>query len=858
MKRRAMLPLFVVVLGLLLAACGGGSKGPATYEVSGVIVDGDGEPMEGVTLTFSEMTATAETDAKGRWSQAGLRGSVTVTPVFEAHTFEPASAPVSSETNDVDFVGTKGSGSGSGDQRGAYKISGTVLDEANDPINGVMMRVTGANIDSSSITPEADGTWEAPGLKGEVTVTPQHDGYTFSPSSLTFSGAATATFTGTKTTTSPPVPGDPNDGYAVSGTVTDENGVPVPDVVITLKYVDFNESRETTTEIDGSWNATGVGTVNVTVGDPAYAFAESEHTVSEAATDINFRGTLQACSEGHPINSPPCVMTRIQQVQKIGDYLAGHYALGADIDAAETLDWNNGEGFEPIGVTRTSPFVGTFEGNDHEIRNLYINRPEQDSVGLFAHVGRNGQVENIHIVSGEIIGRERVGAIAGVMEGTLHTASNYASVQATESAVGGLVGANAGLIRITDNYGPVDGPAIVGGIVGVNIGTINMSANGRSGEITALLMAGGIAGTNNADDVLGTIQNTRNEANIEAQALAGGISAINEGHIIRSANNGHVTVEASGAGGITARNSHQIEHVENDGNITALGQGSALYQVFAVGGIAGEDKGTLLYTADNFGEVRAEGQVQNIGGIVGKHEGDKISVVHNEGEIFGEAQNIGGIVGYTSGGIREASNTGWVWGGTGRNVGGIAGVMEGAILRLSYNTGRVASAGDYIGGIAGAILHGSDITTSFNEGNVFTSGAWVGGVTGLNSDSIIENSYNRSNVHGGGDYVGGLVGQNGAAANDGTTVARSYSVGSIEGAAIQTRGGLVGTTTAGSVSASFFDEDKVSRVIYDDSAKSTEEMMQKSTYVGWDFHHTWHIAEGRDYPVLQKNMPPEL
>ncbi|WP_225672912.1 hypothetical protein, partial [Thalassolituus marinus] len=47
--------------------------------------------------------------------------------------------------------------------------------------------------------------------------------------------------------------------------------------------------------------------------------------------------------------------------------------------------WNNGEGWQPIGSYST-PFITTFDGRGHQIRNLWINRPGSNYSGLFASV----------------------------------------------------------------------------------------------------------------------------------------------------------------------------------------------------------------------------------------------------------------------------------------------------------------------------------------------------------------------------------------------------------------------------------------------------------------------------------------
>ena len=35
------------------------------------------------------------------------------------------------------------------------------------------------------------------------------------------------------------------------------------------------------------------------------------------------------------------------------------------------------------------------------------------------------------------------------------------------------------------------------------------------------------------------------------------------------------------------------------------------------------------------------------------------------------------------------------------------------------------------------------------------------------------------------------------------------------------------------------------------NGRTTEEMMKKSTYKGWDFENVWYIEEGMDYPKLR-------
>jgi hypothetical protein len=94
------------------------------------------------------------------------------------------------------------------------------------------------------------------------------------------------------------------------------------------------------------------------------------------------------------------------------------YALSQDIDATPTKSWNDNKGFTPIKSIRDNgPFSGTFDGNGYTIRNLYINRPEEDYVGLFGHVTGGNQyrsvIKNFAVEDANIKGRKCVGIILG-------------------------------------------------------------------------------------------------------------------------------------------------------------------------------------------------------------------------------------------------------------------------------------------------------------------------------------------------------------------------------------------------------------------------------------------------------------
>lgn len=99
-----------VLLGalLMLSACVGSptrvGNGISTYSVSGIIEDEDGNPLEGVILSF-EAFGIATTDAQGHWSKSGLSGAVTIRPAKDGWAFTPQSVTVTGSRNDIRFTG---------------------------------------------------------------------------------------------------------------------------------------------------------------------------------------------------------------------------------------------------------------------------------------------------------------------------------------------------------------------------------------------------------------------------------------------------------------------------------------------------------------------------------------------------------------------------------------------------------------------------------------------------------------------------------------------------------------------------------------------------------------------------------
>lgn len=196
--------------------------------------------------------------------------------------------------------------------------------------------------------------------------------------------------------------------------------------------------------------------------------------------------------------------------------------------------------WEPIGNT-TNQYMGTFDGNNKTITNLYINANQKYS-GLFGYTyistiknltfvnanvtntnsftgilvgyGYGGTYQNIMTsISCEVYGGDGTGGIAGKLAGNAYNCVNYATVQGKEQ-VGGLFSSYDSSKSITAcaNYGKVTASSLwVGGLVGYfKSGTIQDCAN--YGDVKGANCVAGMVGF--VDQ--GKIQNVFSYGNVSA------------------------------------------------------------------------------------------------------------------------------------------------------------------------------------------------------------------------------------------------------------------------------------------------------------------------------------------------------
>ncbi len=216
----------------------------------------------------------------------------------------------------------------------------------------------------------------------------------------------------------------------------------------------------------------------------------------------------------------PYLITSAEELFEVRNELGGHYKLMNDIDLTNWIQEDSPtQGWSPIGNAQ-SPFTGTFDGNSHSIKGLYINR-NTDNCGLFGYTN-GATIKNTAIIAPEITGANNVGCITGYVSGETVIKNNIVIKGSVtgKNNIGGIAGYNCAPqitksgdkthVSITGNYSSSSITATEGcggGIIGFAIGSSYMQSvyntyfhylcidnNAFYGEVSATQHAGGIAG----------------------------------------------------------------------------------------------------------------------------------------------------------------------------------------------------------------------------------------------------------------------------------------------------------------------------------------------------------------------------
>ncbi len=163
-------------------------------------------------------------------------------------------------------------------------------------------------------------------------------------------------------------------------------------------------------------------------------------------------------------------------------------------------------------------------------------------------------------------------------------------------------------------------------------------------------------------------------------------------------------------------------------------------------------------------------------------------------------------------------------------TGGICGYAQNSSISQCAVKGYL-SGNDYVGSICG-YCDNSIISECFSEGYIL-SNSYAGGIAGYSYYSSFSDCYSMDNLNGNMCYGISYRGE----------ILRCYYAGEVNASDLF---GCSGTNT-------YYDKTVIGSTSLADTqnARTTQQMMTKSNYEGWDFTKTWKITEGKSYPTLR-------
>ena len=543
---------------------------------------------------------------------------------------------------------------------------------------------------------------------------------------------------------------------APSGTATDEtNGSPYTAGTVVSVKADANPDYEF-----AGWTATAGTFANANAEETTFTMPAQDVTVT-----ANFF-QVKLIRDWHDLHA-------------VRDNAGDSYLLMNDLDsttagytALASPTANDGNGWQPIG-SEEFPFAGSFDGQGYEIRDLFIMRPDETGVGLFGWVSSEAVIESVGVVNADVTAYDAVGGLAGANVGIV-TNCYAASSLLGNYAVGGLVGANDGTVSNSYSSGDVTGgrySQYVGGLVGHNLRTINNCYS--TGKVSGNDAVGGLVGQNYF--IRGTINDCYSAGNVSGNYNVGGLVGENYGGTVSSS---YSSASVSGATSETY-----------------------------VGGLVGINTGTIN---DCYATESVTGGLA-VGGLVGFNSEGTVSNSYSTASVTDTTSEsyVGGLVGVNTGTINDCYATGNVNGEW--LVGGLVGFNSEGTVNNSYSAATVS--------VTGA-----------------TSESYVGGLVGVNEEGTVSKSYSTGSVTGNSN-VGGLVGVNFGTVSD--------SFWDVETSGQATSDGGTGKNTTTMMDIRTFNDPDWSEGLEDawDIVGVADETQRNTAYI-------WNIVDGETYPFL--------
>lgn len=391
---------------------------------------------------------------------------------------------------------------------------------------------------------------------------------------------------------------------------------------------------------------------------------------------------------------------------------------------------------------------------------------EKDSTGgiKLGKYAASGEIPELLTKDASELKMHFIGGITGVnlQNETITHCANTGSLSGF-TGIGGVVGLNAGTVKnceLSEHFGNV-ALEYVGGIVGINSngGTISKCTTDAGKTISGNNHLGGITGWNLKG---GTLTGNENYATVNASgkdnsdyAAVGGIAGQNSGTIVLQKDSSTKSRSVSGAKGAGV------------GGLVGINESDGQIQVTGTGGTSGE-----IIVVSN--KVTVQGYEQ-VGGIVGinhgkfSHSGSPAYITAQAKKVQASHGTAGGVVGVTDGDIHYAVNRCESVSADAGNAGGIVAenTNKTAIIKNCNNYGNVRSSDGYAGGIvatnAGMIQYCRvQSPGSSNSVEIYSLGVNASGAIAATNSGTIADCLPGATVilRGNATVYGGIVGEN--------------------------------------------------------------------------------------------------
>ncbi len=299
--------------------------------------------------------------------------------------------------------------------------------------------------------------------------------------------------------------------------------------------------------------------------------------------DTSAMTTLASVDENTTLDSGTYSISTAEELAKLATMTNNGKVTGnAEFVLANDIDlsaYRENGGWTPIG-TEEYVFSGIFDGNGYKVKNLYINRANEDYQGLFGY-SEQPTFSNLGIENANII---------------------------THGISGGLVGrGNSSTITNCYSTGNITTQGISGGLVG----------NGNSSTITNCYSSSNVTGQRDSGGLVGsgrnsTITNCYSTGNVDDVVMAGS--------------------QRSRVGGLVGNgDSSTITNSYSTGDVSATS--GILFGSF-VGGLVGTGKNSTIMNSYSTGNVSAEGGVFGLmAGLIADCERANITNSYSIGSI---------------------------------------------------------------------------------------------------------------------------------------------------------------------------------------------------------------------------------